>query len=557
MLNFFHKRSSETTVRILFWTIGPFLAAVLTYTTRHFINGDAIVYVEMGEALRYGRFGELANLTYSPGYPALLGLGQILLSTNPLNELQLLRIVNFLCFLLAMGSCELLAVFCRREAEALANQNEALLPRPILSLLCYSMFLLVALEGVRVRLINPDMLIVALMLICASIILWIRESPATHKYVVLGICCGIGYLIKSFFLTFSAVFFLLAAVCSGSCRKAIPRTAVAVMTMLLIGSPLILALSNKLGRFTTGEVGTQAYAYFISGAGHPFRPVLIDNETETFLRRDTDLITQPSDLCYWKEGIVPKLDARIHLRVVMANIAELFTQIPLIFLVAAWYVIQVRFGSYSFRSSHSPSFYLLLSAICLAGTGFYCLIHVETRYVAGPLFIGCAALAPSVRWPDDSRTWKALATSIIFLVILWTNLVYSGVDQSFRALRSTHHKPSYKEAFMDMHAVKDFILKNGLQRGNETATVGEPPTYWARFAGVRITARIDSPEQFLMVDGLKRRLVLDKLSGHGIRAVLGKGESLGPLVEEGWQHVAGTRDYYVIFLGPDLLRTGS
>jgi hypothetical protein len=556
MLNFLQKSSSETTIRVLFWTIGPLIAAVLTYTTRYFINGDAIAYVEMGEALRYGRLWELANLTYSPGYPVLLGLGQILLRTSPLDELELLRVVNFFCFLLAMGSCELLMIFCRREAEALENRNEALLPRPILSLLCYSMFLLAALDWVKVRLLNPDMLVVATILTCASIILWIREGPTARKYVVLGICCGIGYLIKSFFFFFSGVFFLLAAVCAGSFRKALPRTAVAVLVMLLVGLPLIVALSYKLGRLTTGELGKQAYAYFVSGTGHPFRPILIDQETKTFLCRDSDLITKPSDICYWQEGFVPKFDVGTQIKVLLKNIAELSRQVPMMFLVIAWYLVQVRFGSYSFRSSHPPSFYLLTSAICLAGTGLYCLIHVETRYVAGPLFIGFAALAESVRLPDGPRQWKALATSIVFLGVLWTNLIYSGVDQSLRALQSTQHKPSYKEAFLEMYAVKDFILRNGLQQGNETATLGDLPAYWARYARVQITAEIEAPERFLMLNGRERSLLLNKISSHGIRVVVGKGESLGPLVQEGWQHVTGTHDYYVIFLAPHSPRTG-
>ena len=103
--------------------------------------------------------------------------------------------------------------------------------------------------------------------------------------------------------------------------------------------------------------------------------------------------------------------------------------------------------------------------------------------MAAPLFIGFAALAPSVRWPDGPRQWKALATSIVFLGILWANLIYSGVDQSLRALQSTQHKPSYKEAYLEMYAVKDFILRNGLQKGNEAATLGDLPAYWARYAG--------------------------------------------------------------------------
>ncbi len=108
-----------------------------------------------------------------------------------------------------------------------------------------------------------------------------------------------------------------------------------------------------------------------------------------------------------------------------------------------------------------------------------------------------------------------------------------------------------------MYAVKDFIVKNGLQRGNQAATLGDPPAYWARYAGVRITADIEAPEQFLALEQRKRRLILDNLASHGIRAVVGKGEPLGPLVREGWQHVAGTQDYYVIFLAPQSRGAGS
>ncbi len=46
--------------------VGSTIAAILTYTTRHFINGDALTYIEMGEALRRGDLWGLANLTYSP-----------------------------------------------------------------------------------------------------------------------------------------------------------------------------------------------------------------------------------------------------------------------------------------------------------------------------------------------------------------------------------------------------------------------------------------------------------------------------------------------------------
>jgi 4-amino-4-deoxy-L-arabinose transferase-like glycosyltransferase len=543
----FRKCLWDTAVRILFWVAGSLIAAILTYTTRYFINGDAIAYVEMGEALRHGQLWGLANLTYSPGYPVLLGLGQILFNTSPSNELEVLRLVNFFCFILAMGSCELFMKFCKREATALWGQNEAVLPPPIMSLLCYSTFLLAAIVWIKVQLLNPDMLVMAVMLTCAAVILWIRENPRIHKYVVLGVCCGIGYFVKSFFFVFSGVFFLLAALCSDSYWKALSRTAVAIFIMLLVGSPLMAALSHKLGRFTYGELGKHAYAYFISGTGEPFRPKLIDAETRTCLYRGDDPGTKPSDMCYWHEGIVPKFDLKAHSRVFLGNLIDVFIQLPFIFLIVVWYLSQVRCCSYSFRSSHPPSFYLILSFICVGGIGFYSLIHVETRYIASALFIGFAALVMSVRYPDRGN-WKALIPSILFLSVLWLHLIYSGLDQTRRSLQSTPEKPSYKESYSELQTVKNFVLHNGLKRGDETAILGEPPLYWARYAGVRITAEIEAPQKFLSLDEKGRSRVLAKLNSQGTKAVVGKGEQLRSLAQEGWRHVAGTRDYYVIFL---------
>lgn len=548
-MSFSQNSSSEKTIRISFWFVGPVLAAILTYTTRYFINGDALSYIEIGEALRHGNVWGLANLTYSPAYPVLLGAAQLVFNTTPLNELQVLRVMNFVSFLLAMGSCELFMRFLRREAKSLSSQNEVLLPAPIINLLCYSMFLLAALVWVKVRLLNPDMIIVALMLTCASAVLWIRENPLFYRYVALGVCCGVGYLVKSFFFVYSGVFFLLAALCAGSIRKTISHTVLAVLIMLLVGAPLIASLSYKLGRFTTGELGKLAYAVFIAGEGTPVRPRVIDPDTKTILYRHDDMGTRPSgfDICYWAEGRVPRLDLKVHSKIVAENVLDVFRQLPFIFLVIVWYVAQIYCSSYSFRSAHPPSFYLILLFICLSGTGFYCMVHLETRYLAGPLFLGFAALVMSVRCRASSN-WKAMVPSIAFLCVLWLHVLHAGFDQTMRSLQSTQQKPSYKEATLELHTVKDYLLAHGLKQGDETAILGGPPVYWARFAGLRITAEIEAPERFFAIGEKERRDLMERLQKEGIRAIVGNDVQLLRLAHEGWRRVDGTRDYYVIFL---------
>lgn len=137
----------------------------------------------MGEAFRKGDWAGLVNLTYSPGYPVLLGIAQAFLKTTPLNELPLLRITNVFCFVLAMGMCDLVVWFVRREVDRFKSAGERPLPLSIITALCYSMFLVSSLVFARIRLINPDMLIVGIVL-----------QPGAHgtalysALFVLGLC---------------------------------------------------------------------------------------------------------------------------------------------------------------------------------------------------------------------------------------------------------------------------------------------------------------------------------------------------------------------------------
>ena len=110
---------------LAYWAVGLTAGAILTYTTRYYLNGDGINYIEMGEALRHGWWSGLVNLTESPGYAFLLGLGQIVLNTNRLNELQLLKSVNFVCFVVAMAACELFVHMLKRQFSSLCRGRQA------------------------------------------------------------------------------------------------------------------------------------------------------------------------------------------------------------------------------------------------------------------------------------------------------------------------------------------------------------------------------------------------------------------------------------------------
>jgi 4-amino-4-deoxy-L-arabinose transferase-like glycosyltransferase len=553
-LSNFDSDSLVSATRSAFWIIGPLAAATLAYTTRYFINGDAMTYIEIGESFINGRFSALANLTYSPGYPILLGFAESILKTNPLNELQTLKIVNFFCFLLGMAACEALMTLVRRDLKRCEAAGERPLPIWMFDALCYSMFLVAGLVLVRLRLLNPDMLILALVLVVTAVILRIRESPNSYgRYVELGLAVGIGYLFRSFFFVFSPVFLLLAAVCSESLRRAIPRVLVAVLVTLVISAPLIAALSHRLGRFTYGEIGRHVYALWISGEGVPIHPNVINENPKTVLYRydaqDNVKCTKPSgfDNCYWYEGFRPVFNPRVQAPIIAKNVVSVFLQAPWLLLIGIWYIFQWRLGNIKVGPIRPPSIFIALSTISVAGTALYCLLNVEPRYIASFLFLGFVALVMSIRLPESKPRSRMLmlGSSIAMVCFLMGLVAYSMVDQSRRSLLSENGKLSYKEAFLEDLAVKDFLQKQGLVQGDEIAVLGSPPVNWARMAGVRIVAEAPKADQALSASTEQKEAWLASLRQQGIRAIVVKDARFNKASAPSWSMVPGTKDYFV------------
>lgn len=540
-------------IRAAYWIIGLLFGAVMTYTTRYFINGDAIGYVEIGESLRTAQWMGLANLTYSPGYPVLLGIGQIILNTNPMNELVMLRFVNFFCFVLTMGACDLVLHFVKREVIQRSVNRETLLPFSLISSLCYAMFLVASLVFIRVRLLNPDMLVFAIVLGLVAVILWIREAPGRYlKYVLLGSLTGIGYIVKSFFLPFSPVFFVLAAACAGSLRKAFPRVVVALLVMAVVSAPLIAALSSRLGRFSYGELGKHVYATIISGKGSPKHPEVLNVSPKVTRYMYSIACTRPSgfDICYWHEGLRPDINMSAHLRIIPGTMLQIVTQTPWLLLIVAWYLLAWRWGAARFGPLYPPSVFLLLLVPAVAGIAFYCLIRMEPRYIAPYLFVGFTALTVSLRYPagDRKASRRIALLSGMLLCFFMAIVTHSLIDQSVRALRSTDRKLSYEAAFEEHVAVKNALQTRGMGSGDYIALVGSPPVYWARMAGVRIVAEVESAVDFLKSGPDAREKAIQSLRKSGIRAVVARGSAFGALASEGWSHVPGTRDYFMLLL---------
>jgi hypothetical protein len=401
------------------------------------------------------------------------------------------------------------------------------------------------------------MMVLALVTFIVSLILRIKDNPEPYgNFFLLGLFSGIAYLFKSFFFPFSAVFFVLTAAVSGSFKKAVPRTIVAAVTMLVISSVLIVPLSMSIGRFTYGEVGNFCYATLIAGTGFPEHPPQELSKIPQVLFYISDPFvqcTRPAgfDLCYWNLGIKPAVTLSALLAVLPGHVRDILWDSPWLFLLTGlWLYAHWRLGGLKFGNIFPPSTSFILLAVSMAGIGVYCLVHVEMRYLASFLFLGLAALFISARW-NPANTSVSRYAFIPSLVLTLTVLGFIGntlVDQTIRGSSVGARKPSFQEVYSDMVAVSRFLSEEGISKHSQVGMIGLPLWYWGRLAEIKITAETLDREQFLSATRDERSRAINAMKAAGIRAVVGQGSEFSGLGDEGWLRVQNTRQFYVLFL---------
>ncbi|MBI5569914.1 MAG: hypothetical protein HY914_08220 [Desulfomonile tiedjei] len=540
--------------RAAFWIIGIALGLVLAYTSRHFINTDGLTYIEMGEGLRNGDYWKLVNLACSPLYPLLLGVGQIVLNTNPMDELSWLKAVGFISLVLAMGGCDLLLIFVRKELDRTLGATGTRTWFPMIAAMVYAVFLVCSLVWIKVRLVNPDMLVFFFVLASTSALLWIREDPNSYgRFAVLGICLGLGYLTKTYLLVFSPVYLVMAGCLASSVKKAWPRVLVSAAVMLLVSAPLIAALSYRVGRPSIGEVANLAYTTEVAARGNAVnRPQQLHENPKVFLydypRFCTDALG--FDVAYWSLGVEASFDAATQMKALGKNLWEflgssMWLFVPfLLFLGAHW-----RAGALKAPRLRPPPFWLVLVIPGVCGIGLFALVHLEMRYVAPFVFCLVSGLVMYPSYAEANRdrrapvSWAAGLTVFLLLAML----AHGALDQTLRGLKSSGRTISFQDAFLEYARVKSFLAQHGVAEGRTVAVVGYPATYWARMARVGIVARIPSETEFLDANPRERAEAVKSLAGAGVAALLGTGAGFAALAGEGWQHVPGTRGYFVLF----------
>ncbi len=401
----FQKPNSLFRLHLICSAVAAVLGLVISTVDRYGMWPDGINYLDMGDAYLRGDWETALNGLWSPLYSWLLGLALFVFRPSIMWEFPLVHMVNFLIYLVALASfqfflCELLGYYRSRldptsENCALASHE------PTLILLSYSFFIWSSIKYINFWIVTPDMLISAFIyLISALLIRCHRGTAQTGSFVALGAVFALSYLTKAVMLPMALVFLGVAFIAAGHDRKALRNSLIALIVLVVLGSPFVFALSKAKGYFTLGDSGKLNYAWHVNGiqkwvhwqgdpldGNMPKHPTRIIYPSPTVYEFDGPVGgTYPPDYdpSYWYEGVKLHFDARQQLIVFLKNLKVFFVRFIILQAGIIACMLVMFFSSKCKRSilrEIGNLWFIILPPF--AALFLYLLVHVEQRYLGG------------------------------------------------------------------------------------------------------------------------------------------------------------------------------
>jgi len=540
--------SAAARLRLASWLVAGALGALAAYASRQEMNPDGVAYLDLADAWRRGDLAQAVSLYWSPLYSWLLAAALALVGPSARGEFPLAHLLNFLLYLGALASLE---YFLRCSAPRPAAGTGAGWPAAARAAWAHALFLVGALGLVTIRLVTPDLIVLGVVLLAAGLLCRLADGAGPGAAVALGAVLGLGALAKAAMLPVAVVTLALAAVAAGSARRAWPRAALALAALALVVAPWIAAMSSVAGRPTLGDnarlnylwlVSREYRAPFFSSPGarpaawpleHPPRRLLDAPATFELAAPVGGTLPIWYDPVYWHRGAPVRLDAAAELRAVQKSVraaARLgLGLLPFaVGLVVLFAVLGRRRDSAWLRRE---GVLLAFAATPLAG---YLLIHVEPRYVAGPLVVLGVALLGLVRAPGGAEDRRLLGA--VLACVLALQVVPLAVDTVYHWAWLETRRPGAPGVRAEPWRAAEGLAALGVRPGDPVAAAGDYfQAGWARLARVRIVAVVDRGEPLdCLLDAPCRGRVVAALAPTGARALVVEGLPAQAAAAQGW-----------------------
>lgn len=515
-------------MRVAFWAAIIIVGALYSWTVRHSMNSDGVVYLDLADALIRGDFKTALSAYWSPLYSWILAGAVLVLQPSSQWEFPLVHLVNYVIFLVALASFEFFMQELLKYNQVRAAQTRetgyARIPDWALKSLGYGLFVFFALGFITLWLVTPDMLVAALIFLAAGILLRIRTGRATRlSFVLFGLILGLGYLAKTSMLPMALVFLGVALLSGGNLsaiKKSFPNILIATVIFLLIIAPFVGFISTDKGRLTIGDSGKLNYAWWVNKTAvyihwqgenpesgiptHPTRRIYGSPAVYEFAEPVAGTYPAWFDPSYWYEGLRINFDISQLLPILQFNAMTYFKLLYQHQWALVLATLVLLFQGRLVRKSISDILeHWSLLLICIAGLSMYAIVTIfqDPRYIAPYALILWMLIFSQIR--VASGFWAEKAAPYIAITAVTTTLTFVPVAMhSFMAsmpviptsLNMVGALISGEDAVTDIEwQVAEHLRLFGVEPGDKVAIVGDSFTaFWARLAKVQIVSEIPS-----------------------------------------------------------------
>jgi hypothetical protein len=552
----------------LLWPTAIGLGVLHTWHGRYVMNPDGLAYLDIGEAYLQGDWQRAINAYWSPLYAWLLGLVMLIVKPQPYWESSVVHLVNLAIYVCALGCFRYfwLALSHSNDSPAAAASGNSDIPLPtwLWLVMGYSLFIWSSLNLIGVGIVTPDLIVAAFVYLTSGILLRIAMGPPRWRlFLLLGAILGLSYLTKAAMFPLALVWLTVGMFSGDALRKTAPRVLLALVVFMMVGGPFILALSQMKGRLTFGDSAKLNYAWFVNGIPHyvhwqgeppgsgtPVHPTRKIAERPTIYEFRTPIGgTYPPwyDPSYWHEGLVWNFDLERQARAFAANIRIFF----LTFLFEYQGILIIL---NLIALAPMCKFYLDLKIIlgnmkllipCMVTLTMYSIVHIEQRFIGAFIVLIYGVVVSGLRLADSEasrRLYSRPSVAMLSIVVLTVNVLLT-YPVTFN-LRGGGVWTDWQ-----WHLAEG-IQQLGMRRGDQVAVIGffGFNAYWARLAGVRVTAEIPPQDahDFWAGDHARQSEIIETFRNIGVKAIVS--QNVPPLAAASdWPEI-GPTNYHVYLL---------
>jgi hypothetical protein len=522
------------------------LAIMQAYVMRHYLNEDGVSYLDLGDAWLRGDWDAAINGTWSPLYPMIVGNVLAIVQPTPYWEFATVKMVNVAILLLSMAAFDwfLHEIILLQRQRREQSQTSVPLPDLVLRLLAWLVFLTASLNMTNVGFVTPDLLVNLFGFLAAAVVARARRlTLAWYWALLLGVIIGLGYLTKAPLLPMGMIFLFMYLVNVRGWRRRLIHLTSALVVIAVIAGPYIVALSDKLDRWTFTDASRINYLWFVNRVekcrwqteredlGNPIHPPkTLHVNPDLYDYSEPIAGTQPLwyDPGYWCEGLTPRFVAADQL----GNLQRMSTKFLGIIVqyVGAFLLGTVLLGFLSWSTVADARKWRLAASslakeypslfIPLLASAMYVLVYVEERYLAMYAVLAIVGLLASIRYSPEK--WEYLQGRVLFVAVLFAVPAIGMIG--WHAMKSWQEWQAGEGGHAHRHwQIAHEMEQLGLRPGDGVGVVGYPlDCGWARLGGFRILAEINEMEApgYWRASAEEKRRIAEIFRNIGAKAIV-------------------------------------